>query len=119
MEWIRVEDELPETDVDVLVMFGKNEPPCQGVMMGHRSYRSRDWVIRNSYGSTTTTKITHWMPLPDPPKEEGPFFVAFGGVMNPLPIIRHRELGEVGVAANSHRGVKVCERLNEMWKNRD
>lgn len=62
MTWISVKDRLPEVgDYSVLCAFsnGSIEP----IRMEH----VEDWAqgLRDDY-----LTITHWMPLPDPPKEE-------------------------------------------------
>ncbi len=60
MEWINVEDMLPkqgglylgainDEEVDLFFYFEKNE-----------------WQY---YHGLETTQVTHWMPLPEPPKE--------------------------------------------------
>ena len=60
-EWISVKDRLPEKNTQVLVF-------------------SRGWYVVCWYaplniaatwydGDTRWTGVTHWMPLPDPPKE--------------------------------------------------
>lgn len=62
MDWISVEDRLPEYAEDVLVYFsgGGIVPPrvaktCRLYNMG--------FLLESVYGP-----VTHWMPLPDPPK---------------------------------------------------
>jgi len=55
--WRKIEDELPEEDTDVLTYPG----PKRGW------YNGEAWCIEQRYG---TREVTHWMPLPGPPKEE-------------------------------------------------
>ena len=57
--WISVADRLPEKGVPVIVCRegGKVEQGARDVM---------DWW--RVYG-TRTKRVTHWMPLPEPPKE--------------------------------------------------
>lgn len=55
-EWISVKDRLPEPWVEVLV------------------YRGADWPVVSCEVDTNRNwlhffNITHWMPLPEPPKE--------------------------------------------------
>ena len=67
--WIPVEERLPETGVDVLVMFPHN--------MAVASRDMGEWVVNSGDGWCTDVNLsddekepTHWMPLPQPPKEE-------------------------------------------------
>ena len=62
MKWISVKDRLPEYDYDVIVAFDKF-----AVYMGE-CINGR-WVL-NGHNTPAFQKITHWMPLPDPPKED-------------------------------------------------
>jgi len=56
MEWINVEDELPENRKIVLVYGGAFEHPK--VKMYDESLYA---------GGFLDSLVTHWMPLPDPP----------------------------------------------------
>lgn len=69
--WISVKDRLPEENEEVLV-FGNilNAPKLLGVR--YRVLGDQDWkyswqgdgyIYKQDY-------VTHWMPLPEPPKEE-------------------------------------------------
>ena len=60
MEWISVNDRLPERMQPVIVCRDNGK-----VEQGYRDVG--DWW--KVYG-TRTKKVTHWMPLPEPPKEE-------------------------------------------------
>ena len=65
-KWISGEERLPEELEDVLVSTGKKHVFC-----AYRSYSGR-WFTGDieleeiEVGDT----VTHWMPLPEPPKEE-------------------------------------------------
>lgn len=61
MNWISVEDELPEHAEDVLV-FTKNET----YSLGHYFYGD-GWSLEED--TIVTDYVTHWMPLPSPPEE--------------------------------------------------
>ena len=63
-KWISVEERLPEYDAKVLVVI----PRYYGCdIRTARLYKSGAWLIgdMSAVGSTPT----HWMPLPEPPKE--------------------------------------------------
>ena len=57
INWISVEDELPKNLDDVLIHYadGRIEVGCR---------YSDGWLMERSWGP-----VTHWMPLPEPPKE--------------------------------------------------
>lgn len=57
-EWISVKDRLPETAGWYLVFYN-------GSTMQVAFFKGRKWPFDNHYH-----KITHWMPLPEPPKED-------------------------------------------------
>lgn len=61
MEWISVEDRLPDDAYPVLVCFGKSST---SIIIGN--YVNGGFYAKSNY---PLTKITHWMPLPEPPKE--------------------------------------------------
>lgn len=70
-EWINVKDRLPEQDVYVL---------CNYIALGKHQYQTvgRLWSVNgrwdldddSEYDVLNTKVVTHWMPLPEPPKEE-------------------------------------------------
>ena len=75
MEWISVKDRLPEFNQDVLIFAN----PSIATAVRHMcSPKTPDdwWWTGNCYGGYEwewdfeTENITHWMELPDPPKEE-------------------------------------------------
>lgn len=55
--WISVDDILPEKNIEVMVCD-------KGGLFGTAYYDSVGW-----HSSNTCYRITHWMPLPEPPKE--------------------------------------------------
>ena len=68
-KWIPVTERLPDTGVDVLVKFPHN--------MAVASIDIGEWVVNSGDGWCTDINLaggeknpTHWMPLPEPPKEE-------------------------------------------------
>ena len=85
-EWISVEDRLPESGKHVLVcceirsFMGKKQYICDGFYAEYKSIRgSGDNVDEcayiydedeDEYSSVVIEDfVTHWMPLPEPPKE--------------------------------------------------
>lgn len=74
MEWISVEDRLPEDDTNVLVLFN-GEIKIGFMTWEHptyeetwESYKYWDESYHDGQG-WEHWEITHWMPLPEPPKE--------------------------------------------------
>ena len=59
-EWISVKDRLPESWKDVLAFYEDKTISIDAMSDGGKWYS--DYV--------RTNKITHWMPLPKPPKGE-------------------------------------------------
>jgi hypothetical protein len=71
-EWISVDERLPENDVMVI-----GYTPCDGFMfVGYYheepKYDWKVWRIVTAMRSTKVMKkrVTHWLPLPQPPKGE-------------------------------------------------
>jgi hypothetical protein len=69
MEWIKVEDELPEEGQKVIYFF-----EYVGIHIG-KFMKDKD-NIGCPYGNTfygksgfLTDDVTHWMPLPEPPEK--------------------------------------------------
>lgn len=80
-EWISVKDRLPEkkpimiattayqNSSDFVIVYIDNVTwPYRRkiVTLGRYDYDCEDWKIKNAYRGI----VTHWMPLPEPPKEE-------------------------------------------------
>ena len=65
-EWISVEERLPETASEYLVVYH----PChwdavsEKVCVGIDTFRGKTAWAKKKY-----QRVTHWMPLPEPPKE--------------------------------------------------
>lgn len=60
-KWISVEDWLPEDWVDVLVLLH-----CGNCVVAVKSGH----IWRERWTHMLVDEITHWMPLPEPPKED-------------------------------------------------
>ena len=66
-EWISVKDRLPENGQEVLAWFPGDPEHYFGAKARISVFFSRNKLfIGNDYRGNPT----HWMPLPDPPKEE-------------------------------------------------
>lgn len=66
-EWISVKDRLPEEKTDVLV-FDRINKTCT---IGYYKKTFEDGYWNAYYGKNNLRyNITHWMPLPKPPKGE-------------------------------------------------
>jgi 8-oxo-dGTP pyrophosphatase MutT (NUDIX family) len=61
-KWISVEERLPDDSQDVLVFFVYGVAPITGIDVDSYNHRAKRWV-------NIDDAVTHWMPLPDPPKE--------------------------------------------------
>ena len=61
--WISVKDRLPEKNTRVLCYF-KFEPESPDVISENTYHSGGLWLSEGS-------KVTHWMPLPEPPKKGG------------------------------------------------
>ena len=59
-EWISVEDRLPEKDGKYIVCTARGSVYCT---------RFKAYGKIGNFQTDINTHITHWMPLPEPPKE--------------------------------------------------
>lgn len=66
-KWISVEERLPEPDVDVLARCYYHER-WQTFVCHLNKKLPRGWFTSVA---GQWVQVTHWMPLPDPPKREG------------------------------------------------
>lgn len=70
-EWISVKERLPESGIPVLVAYlgyRTGEQRCDGVAVVDNNGVWGWWDGGNAE-ETVIVEITHWMPLPEPPKE--------------------------------------------------
>ena len=65
-EWILVDDRLPEPFVSVLVHM-PGEEPCPTVREG---FISNDGIWQSAMFRREPGEVTHWQPMPQPPKGE-------------------------------------------------
>lgn len=71
-QWFSVEDRLPEPGVPVLVNYiGTDELPYADGVVAWTDWGALWWEgsLADSEDEVTVP-ITHWMPLPEPPKED-------------------------------------------------
>ena len=62
MEWISVEDRLPEEGQRVLALFVTH-------FMEVACFKDGEWKVSFDDWSEYLFPISHWMPLPEPPQE--------------------------------------------------
>jgi hypothetical protein len=66
MEWISVKDRLPE-NCESVIGYDPNQNKHDRVNEMFYSELGKCWIfVRDGLDATET--VTHWMPLPDPPK---------------------------------------------------
>ena len=69
-KWISVTERLPEDNQDVLVMVHWRDYPEDTMCYG-RKHKTRWYLWNGELGELIKGfDITHWRPLPEPPKEE-------------------------------------------------
>lgn len=66
--WIPVTERLPEDRSDVLVVAYWRER--WGVYMGWCAPERAEWSVHIGIGDRNDIAVTHWMPLPEAPKED-------------------------------------------------
>lgn len=68
-DWISVKDRLPDIWESVLV-FNIDLP--EEILLAHLSELGIWHCSCNCFDGSSPDNVTHWMPLPEPPKEEQP-----------------------------------------------
>lgn len=72
MKWISVKDRLPEPEIPVLVTYiGFVDGVAESDGIATINYGEWCWYEDKNSDNDEAVKvtITHWMPLPEPPKE--------------------------------------------------
>ena len=65
-EWISVKDRLPETEREILIYTD-----CEYIYMARMYEDGEAWPVSNGCGCCGYKEsFTHWMPLPEAPKEK-------------------------------------------------
>ena len=70
--WISVKDRLPDEKNSVLILC-KNGAMFTGYRLNHIQNYDSGWMVHTVLRSTKKInkgRVTHWMPLPEPPKED-------------------------------------------------
>lgn len=68
--WISVEDRLPETQAEVLLYVKHNNGGTNFVSVGSRSHFTHNrYYIDAVTTAIDADRVTHWRPLPEPPKD--------------------------------------------------
>jgi Protein of unknown function (DUF551) len=65
MKWIKCKDQLPKNDTECLVAF-RCDPNFAYELATYFSEDKRFMLWNNN-----KTNVSHWMPLPNPPKDGG------------------------------------------------
>ena len=65
-QWISVKDRLPDTSIEYIVC-AIDEDGEQFVTSDHWLDTVRHWYLFDEHADSV---VTHWMPLPEPPKEK-------------------------------------------------
>ena len=74
-KWISVEESLPDDDVDVIVYIASKKENVDSVIAitqythSMHGYNIEGWCSPWQY-CFWDREVTHWMPLPEPPKED-------------------------------------------------
>ena len=67
-EWISVKDRLPEQLKEVLICFDGYGKKSVSTATYRNYFYGKEWL--SNMMSLSVDSVTHWMPLPEPPKEE-------------------------------------------------
>lgn len=69
-QWVSVKDRLPELGIKVLVYFGEIDNVLMAIPKCNNKYETVFCVYyADRFTNDHTELITHWMPLPAPPKQ--------------------------------------------------
>ena len=69
-EWVSVEERLPGSQEDVLVVAFWHE--CWQTMIGWHSDAGKKWRVITPHGEREPGGVSHWMPIPAPPDRRPP-----------------------------------------------
>ena len=66
-KWIPVSE--PPREPGIYQVFGYDKD-WERTKVWYGQFSGYDWFVYNIYGDGMRFDVTHWMPLPEPPKEE-------------------------------------------------
>ena len=75
MEWISIKDRLPEDNQNVLFIEKDSQVPISGWFDKKETNKHQQWNEHCNCGGYEREdklyqqEVTHWMPLPSPPKD--------------------------------------------------
>ena len=70
MEWISVKEELPKLGVQVIILLGvRREIEISFIQKLNVTTAENEVITINNWDGLVNAQVTHWMPLPDTPKE--------------------------------------------------
>ena len=75
MQWISVKDRLPSRaglmdDESEYVLVFEQYKHIPGGEVSICAYTKDGWSDHDNFGNVHTERITHWMPLPEPPEDQ-------------------------------------------------
>jgi hypothetical protein len=66
MEWISVKDRLPKRPTEMVIVYVTRE--YSGPYLYIAQFKEGHWDVHHHSVDGITSKVTHWMPLPEAPK---------------------------------------------------
>ncbi|WP_349977010.1 DUF551 domain-containing protein [Pectobacterium zantedeschiae] len=67
MGWIKCSERMPDICQEV-IFFPECDEATRGYWDGETWYQDASWCERYE-GNSVPEKVTHWMPLPEPPQD--------------------------------------------------
>lgn len=67
--WVSVKDRLPDHSCTVLAYHDYGGMQVLDYSMKHKLFNCHDWNKKTELDSIKIESVTHWQPLPEPPKE--------------------------------------------------
>lgn len=70
MKWIKCSDKMPEINKQVIVAWGDKEENVSTMRYRKDIVRKKEVYRWHWHYGLSPFNVTHWKPLPEPPKEE-------------------------------------------------